>query len=160
MIEIGRRQEVNVRDLGGLNKQVMSTFTGCATPTEETMSKKIIAAVDAYEFDFGTVKAVPNRFQWSFASCRRFELNALHRDCLGHHATASEPAQRARQHPLQHVVVANEVVIEPCADVRQNESNHEPTHPAMDCEELRRERFVLAAIGGKSNNPKKGVGAP
>ena len=48
MIEIGRRQVVNVRDLGGLNKQVMSTFTGCATPTEETKSKKIIAAVDAY----------------------------------------------------------------------------------------------------------------
>ena len=49
--------------LGGFNKQVMSTFTGRATPTEETKSKKIIAAVDAYEFDFGTVKVVPNRFQ-------------------------------------------------------------------------------------------------
>ncbi len=49
--------------LGGFNKQVMSTFTGRATPTEETKSKKIIAAVDAYELDFGTVKVVPNRFQ-------------------------------------------------------------------------------------------------
>jgi hypothetical protein len=49
--------------LGGFNKQVMSTFTGRATPTEETKSKKIIAAVDAYESDFGTVKVVPNRFQ-------------------------------------------------------------------------------------------------
>ncbi len=49
--------------LGGFNKQVMSTFTGRATPIEETKSKKIIAAVDAYESDFGTVKVVPNRFQ-------------------------------------------------------------------------------------------------
>jgi hypothetical protein len=49
--------------LGGFNKQVMSTFTGRATPTEETKSRKIIAAVDAYESDFGTVKVVPNRFQ-------------------------------------------------------------------------------------------------
>ena len=49
--------------LGGFNKQVMSTFTGRATPTEETKSKKIVAAVDAYESDFGTVKVVPNRFQ-------------------------------------------------------------------------------------------------
>jgi hypothetical protein len=49
--------------LGGFNKQVMSTFTGRATPTEETKSKKIIAAVDAYESDFGTVKVVPNHFQ-------------------------------------------------------------------------------------------------
>src|SRR6266540_1150749 len=48
---------------GGFNKQVFSTFTGRATPTEETKSKKIIAAVDAYESDFGTVKVVPNRFQ-------------------------------------------------------------------------------------------------
>src|SRR5262245_33259705 len=49
--------------LGGFNKQVMSAFTGRATPTEETKSKKIVAAVDAYESDFGTVKVVPNRFQ-------------------------------------------------------------------------------------------------
>ena len=49
--------------LGGFNKQVMSTFTGRATPIEETKTKKIIAAVDAYESDFGTVKVVPNRFQ-------------------------------------------------------------------------------------------------
>jgi len=47
---------------GGFNKQVFSTFTGRATPTEDTKSKKITAAVDAYESDFGTVKVVPNRF--------------------------------------------------------------------------------------------------
>ena len=49
--------------VGGFNKQVMSTFTGRATPTEDAKSKKIVAAVDAYESDFGTVKVVPNRFQ-------------------------------------------------------------------------------------------------
>ena len=97
MIEIGRRQVVNVRDLGGLNKQVMSTFTGCATPTEETKSKKIIAAVDAYESDFGTVKVVPNRFQWSFASCRRFELNALSPQlpCPSRHRVRTRPTRAA-----------------------------------------------------------------
>jgi len=46
---------------GGFNKQVFSTFTGRATPTEDVKSKKIIAAVDAYESDFGTVKVVPSR---------------------------------------------------------------------------------------------------
>jgi hypothetical protein len=48
---------------GGFNKQVFSTFTGRATPTEETKSKKIVASVDAYESDFGAIKVVPNRFQ-------------------------------------------------------------------------------------------------
>jgi hypothetical protein len=47
---------------GGFNKQVFSTFTGRATPTEDTKAKKIVAAVDAYESDFGTIKVVPNRF--------------------------------------------------------------------------------------------------
>lgn len=49
--------------VGGFNKQVMSTFTGRATPMEDTKSKKIVATVDAYESDFGTLKVVPNRFQ-------------------------------------------------------------------------------------------------
>ena len=48
---------------GGFNKQVFSTFTGRATPTEDTKSKKIVASVDAYESDFGTLKVVANRFQ-------------------------------------------------------------------------------------------------
>jgi hypothetical protein len=48
---------------GGFNKQQFSTFTGRASPIEETSSKKIVAAVDAYESDFGRVKVVPNRFQ-------------------------------------------------------------------------------------------------
>jgi hypothetical protein len=49
--------------VGGFNKQVFSTFTGRATPTEETKSKKIVASVDVYESDFGTLKVVANRFQ-------------------------------------------------------------------------------------------------
>jgi hypothetical protein len=48
---------------GAFNKQVFSTFTGRATPTEDTRAKKITAAVSAYESDFGTVKVVANRFQ-------------------------------------------------------------------------------------------------
>jgi hypothetical protein len=50
---------------GAFNKQTFSTFTGRATPTEDTKSKKIVASVDAYESDFGTVKVVANRFQRS-----------------------------------------------------------------------------------------------
>jgi hypothetical protein len=48
--------------LGGGNKQAFSTFTGRASPIEETKSKKITASVTAYESDFGTLKVVPNRF--------------------------------------------------------------------------------------------------
>src|SRR5512143_8098 len=49
--------------VGGFNKQRFSTFTGRATPTEDTRAKKITASVDAYESDFGTLKVVANRFQ-------------------------------------------------------------------------------------------------
>jgi len=49
--------------VGGFNKQVFSTFTGRATPMEDTKAKKIVASVDAYESDFGKLKIVPNRFQ-------------------------------------------------------------------------------------------------
>jgi Family of unknown function (DUF5309) len=48
--------------VGAFNKQVFSTFTGRATQIEDTKGKKIIASVDAYESDFGTLKVVPNRF--------------------------------------------------------------------------------------------------
>jgi hypothetical protein len=47
--------------LGGFNKQVMSSFVGRGTPMEDTKSKKIVAAVDVYESDFGTLRIVPNR---------------------------------------------------------------------------------------------------
>lgn len=48
--------------VGSFNKQVFSTFTGRATPTEDTRAKKITASVDAYESDFGTLSVVANRF--------------------------------------------------------------------------------------------------
>ena len=50
---------------GAFNKQVFSTFTGRATAIEPTKAKKIIASVDAYESDFGTLRVVANRFQRS-----------------------------------------------------------------------------------------------
>jgi hypothetical protein len=50
---------------GAFNKQTFSTFTGRATPMEDTKSKKIVASVDAYESDFGKLKVVANRFQRS-----------------------------------------------------------------------------------------------
>jgi hypothetical protein len=52
----------NVIMTGAFNKQVFSTFTGRSTPIEQAASKKIVAAVDAYESDFGRLKVVPNRF--------------------------------------------------------------------------------------------------
>lgn len=51
--------------LGGFNKQVMSSFVGRGTPTEDAKSKKIVATVDIYESDFGTLRVIPNRFMRS-----------------------------------------------------------------------------------------------
>jgi hypothetical protein len=51
--------------VGAFNKQVFSTFVGRASPIEDTKAKKIVASVDAYESDFGTLKVVANRFQRS-----------------------------------------------------------------------------------------------
>jgi hypothetical protein len=48
--------------VGGFNKQQFSTFTGRAQPTEDTGKRKIVASVDVYQSDFGTLKVVPNRF--------------------------------------------------------------------------------------------------
>lgn len=47
--------------VNAFNKQAFSTFTGRATPTEDTSKKKIVAAVDAYVSDFGNLKVVPAR---------------------------------------------------------------------------------------------------
>lgn len=48
---------------GAFNKQQFSTFTGRSSPIEQASTKKITAAVDAYESDFGRLKVVANRFQ-------------------------------------------------------------------------------------------------
>ena len=50
---------------GAFNKQTFSTFTGRASPIEQASTKKITAAVDAYESDFGRLTVAPNRFQRS-----------------------------------------------------------------------------------------------
>jgi hypothetical protein len=55
----------NLISTGAFNKQAFSTFTGRATPIENTSSKKITASVDAYESDFGRLKVAPDRFQRS-----------------------------------------------------------------------------------------------
>lgn len=59
----------NTIAVGGFNKQVFSTFTGRATPTEDAKSKKIVASVDFYDSDFG---------KQSVMACR----NIRSRDCL------------------------------------------------------------------------------
>lgn len=51
--------------LGSFNKQAFSTFIGRGTPMQDQAEKKITAAVDVYESDFGKLKAVPNRFMRS-----------------------------------------------------------------------------------------------
>jgi hypothetical protein len=73
----------------GFNKQVMSTFTGRATQTEDAKSKKIVSAVDAYESDFGTVKVMASRnvrtrdvlvldtSMWAVAHLRKMESTPL-----------------------------------------------------------------------------------
>jgi len=76
--------------LGGFNKQQMSNFVGRGTPMEDTKSKKIIAAVDVYESDFGTLRIVPNRNNprtrdalilqmdmWAIASLRNMKTEEL-----------------------------------------------------------------------------------
>lgn len=53
----------NVIMLPPLAKQTFSTFTGNATRMDNSEDKKLFASVDVYVSDFGTLKAVPNRFQ-------------------------------------------------------------------------------------------------
>jgi hypothetical protein len=48
--------------LGGKNKQVASTFTGNTTKMQDTTDKRLVAAIDVYVYDFGSVRMVPNRF--------------------------------------------------------------------------------------------------
>lgn len=49
--------------VGGFNKQQFSTFTGRSTPVEKSESRRIVAAVDYYDSDFGKLSVAPNRFQ-------------------------------------------------------------------------------------------------
>lgn len=48
--------------LPSAQKQVASTFAGNATRMVEADTNKLVASIDVYEYDFGTVRIVPNRF--------------------------------------------------------------------------------------------------
>ncbi len=75
--------------VGGFNKQAVSGFTGGSTRFDKSEDKKLVAAVDVYESDFGTIKVVPNRFQrarsafllqkdmWAVAYLQPFKLEDL-----------------------------------------------------------------------------------
>jgi hypothetical protein len=79
----------NVIMLGGTQKQTFSTFTGASTRFDKGEDKQVTAAVDVYVSDFGTIKAVPNRFQrartafvlemgrWKTAFLRPMQTNPL-----------------------------------------------------------------------------------
>lgn len=48
--------------VGSFNKQVASGFSGGATKFDNSEDKKLVASVDLYVHDFGSIKIVPNRF--------------------------------------------------------------------------------------------------
>lgn len=58
-------EEPDMLMLGRFNKQIASTFAGNATRMNEADTGKLFASVDVYDYDFGQVKIVPNRFQRS-----------------------------------------------------------------------------------------------
>ena len=75
--------------VGSFNKQKMSTFTGNATRYKDADDQRLVAAIDVYVSDFGTLTVVPNRFQparsafvlqtdmWAVAYLRPFFMQQL-----------------------------------------------------------------------------------
>ncbi len=75
--------------VGPFNKQAISGFTGGSTAIREVPAKTIVAAVDVYQSDFGTLTVKPNRFQrdrdcwvldseyWGFNVLRPFQNTQL-----------------------------------------------------------------------------------
>ena len=55
----------NMIMLGSFNKQILSGFTGGSTRFDPAENKRLVAAVDVYESDFGAMTVVPNRFSRS-----------------------------------------------------------------------------------------------
>ena len=43
-------------------KQVASTFTGNVTKMQDTKDQRLVASIDVYVYDFGSVRVIPNRF--------------------------------------------------------------------------------------------------
>jgi hypothetical protein len=75
--------------LGSFNKQKLSGFTGGSTKMTSAEDKRLVAAIDIYESDFGSLTVVPNRFSrnrdcfvlspdmWAVAFLRDFQLMDL-----------------------------------------------------------------------------------
>jgi hypothetical protein len=55
-------EEPDVLMVGGWNKTVVSGFDGNNVRNVNATGKKLVASIDVYESDFGTVRIVPNRF--------------------------------------------------------------------------------------------------
>jgi len=49
--------------VGPAQKQEVSAFTGNSTRFVDAEGKKLVASVDVYVYDFGSLRVVPNRFQ-------------------------------------------------------------------------------------------------
>ena len=72
--------------LGSFNKQKLSGFTGGSTKMSQATDKTLVAAIDIYESDFGSMTVVPNRFSrsrdcfviqpdmWAVAYLRDFQM--------------------------------------------------------------------------------------
>lgn len=56
-------EEPDMLMVGSFNKQVASTFAGNSTRMNDADDGKLYASVDVYDYDFGRLKIVPNRFQ-------------------------------------------------------------------------------------------------
>lgn len=75
--------------IGSFNKQKLSGFTGGSTRFDPAENKRLVAAVDVYESDFGALTVAPNRFSpsrslhiitpdmWAVAFLRDFQLDDL-----------------------------------------------------------------------------------
>ena len=48
--------------VGSFNKQEMSAFTGNATRYKDANDRKLVAAIDVYDSDFGSLEVIPDRF--------------------------------------------------------------------------------------------------
>ena len=63
--------------LGGYNKRRFSTFAGNATRMKTAEDRKLMAAIDIYESDWGEMELIPDRFM------RTRDLFAVQTDMLG-----------------------------------------------------------------------------
>lgn len=62
--------EVNMAVMGPFNKQVFSTFSGNTTRFDSAEDARLVATVDVYRSDFGTIKIIPSRFTREAAGSR------------------------------------------------------------------------------------------